>query len=83
MRRALERGIDEKEIQKYMENLIETLPTTREGKFKSYIKVIDPYTKKSMYILIIHKDLNKEPVIIISVMPIDKGGLREHGFHNV
>ena|SRR5215213_9809329 len=77
--KTIARGIDAMDIQRIINEPIETIYNEYEETYKSYGEAIDPYTKKPYYVIMIHTALNKY-VTIISVMFTDKGGLKFHGF---
>ena len=77
--RALERGIDEIDIERIINSPIETIYDRYEETYKSYGIAVNHYTGESRYIIIIHTAFNKY-VTIITVMWTDKGGLKEYGF---
>jgi hypothetical protein len=80
--RALERGIDEIDIEKVIDFPAETVYSSYEENYISYGLVVNQYTKEERYLLIIHTILNKY-VKIITVMWKDRGGLKGYGFSNV
>jgi hypothetical protein len=77
--KIIARGIDAMDIQRIINEPIETIYNEYEETYKSYGRARDPYTKKPYYVIIIHTTLNKY-VTIITVMFTDKGGLKFHGF---
>jgi uncharacterized DUF497 family protein len=81
--RALERGIKEADIEMVINNPIETIYDTRFERYKSYGKAIDPYTKKPVYLIIIHNAFNKYVRIITAMYANSPGGLKAHGFSNI
>ena len=76
---ALLRGIKQSDIERIINEPIQTIKANYEERYKSFGIVYDTYTKKSHYIIIIHNALNKH-VHIITVMYTDKGGVRASGF---
>jgi hypothetical protein len=77
--RALERGINEIDIERIINSPVETIYDQDIERFKSYGTAIDQYTNEPHYLIIIHTAFNAY-VTIISVMWTDKGGLKEYGF---
>jgi hypothetical protein len=82
LERAEQRGIRRSDITKIINDPIETIRDAHTGRYKSYGKGIDLYTKERVYVIIIHTPLNTN-VKIITVMAVNsKGGLKAHGFSN-
>ena len=79
--RALERGIDEIDIERIINFPAETIYSKYEENYVSYGLVVNQYTRETRYLLIVHTILNKS-VKIITVMWKDRVGLRNYGFKN-
>ena len=85
--RLQERGIDIVEIIRIVNMPIDTI-TYHDGDdeiHKVYGKAIDPYTKKSKYLMIIYKKLDKpddrdNSILLITALWISRGGLEKYGF---
>jgi len=79
--RMLERNISEEDIERIINNPIQTVYDEYEENYKSYGLVYDKYNKDNkLFLLIVHtdlrQDLNSNPVKIITAMYVNKGGLK-------
>ena len=82
--RILERGILEEDVQKIINNPIQTVYDDYEENYKSYGIIEDKYKEnRKRYVIIVHNDLNSDPVKIITGMVTSKGGLKRFGFNNI
>ena len=77
--RAIDRGIDIKQIKAVMRNPIETIYDKARRNYKSFGMPAKPLIKEQPYLMIIHSKFNTT-VTVITAMWKDKGGLRVHGF---
>ena len=82
LERAEQRGIRRSDITKIINDPIETIRDAHTGRYKSYGKAIDPYTKERVYVIIIHTPFNTNVKIITAMAVNSKGGLKAHGFSN-
>lgn len=81
---CIARGIQEKDVLNILKAPVQTVYDQYTERYKSYGTAIDEYTKKSQHIMVIHTDLKgKSSVTVITVMWIDKSGLRQYGFNNI
>lgn len=80
--RAIERGIDIKDIILVANSTIETIYDVENKNYKSYGLVTKPVFKDQPYLLIIHSKF-KNSITVITAMYKDKGGLRVHGFSKI
>ena len=78
--RALQRGVDQADIERIIKSPIETIYNAYEENYKSYGLANDPYAKEDRYLVIFHTVLSKYVMIITSVMWTSKEGLQSHGF---
>ncbi len=81
-KRALERSINKKNIKAIINNPIETIYDNKRGNYKSFAAALNPFTKTQEYLLIVHSKFNTH-VTIITVMWINKGGLKKIGFNKL
>lgn len=77
----MERYIFEYQINEIINNPTETIKSkTNKKNYLSYNKNVTDLSNSKLYIIVVHTDLNKYDVIIISVIQRDKGGLKAYGF---
>ena len=77
----MERYIFEDQINEIINNPTETIKSkTNKKNYLSYNKNVTDLSNSKLYIIVVHTDLNKYNVIIISVIQRDKGGLKVYGF---
>jgi hypothetical protein len=82
----MERGIDTHEIRRIVNLPIDSLTSYDDGekKYTVYGTATDPYTRKSRYLLIVYKNLNKpDTILVITAIWLSKGGLEKYGFKNI
>ncbi len=82
MQRAFERGVLEEDIIYIINNPSQTIYDDERKNYKSYGKIIDPYTKEEKYLVIAHNKLNTT-VYIYTVMWTNHGGLKFYGFRDL
>lgn len=80
---ALIRGVDEREVERIINEPIETIESKYEETYKSFGKGKDPFGRESSYIVIIHTSLYSRYVKVITVMWTNEKGLKHHGFSNI
>ncbi len=80
--RALERGINISDIERIVNDPIETIQDPYHGNYKSFGLVEG---SESCYIKIIHSesDISAQQVYIVSVMMTDRGGIKADGFSKI
>lgn len=80
--RAEERGVSEEDIQQVLDNPIDTIFANDRGRWKSYGKIVDKYSKVEKYLIVVHTNYNPvtNMVTVISVIVTNKEGLHHHGF---
>lgn len=78
--RSLSRGVVIADIEKVINFPEETIYDDYEETYKSYGRIIDPYTKQSRYLIIVHTGFNKHVKVITLMWVNSKGGLKAHGF---
>ena len=77
--RAIERRIEQKHIQDVINNPKETIFDSVRENYKSFGLISNPPFNEQPYLFIVHSKFNTV-VSIITIMWMDKGGLRVHGF---
>lgn len=77
--RTQERGIDIKDIEKVINDPVETSYDKERENYKSFGKGKNPLIKEQPYLVLIHSKINSS-VTIITAMWADKGGLKAIGF---
>jgi hypothetical protein len=81
--RIISRGVEESDIVRIINMPLETIYDEYEEDYKTYGTAIDPYTKESFYLIIVHTALNTHVKIITIMWVNSEGGLRAHGFSNL
>ena len=82
LQRAFQRGILREDIEYVINNPAETIFDPERKNYKSYGKVIEPYTKEERYLVVVHSKFNTI-VNIYTVMWTNQGGLKYFGFRNI
>lgn len=77
--RIQERAIDIKDIEKVINDPLETFYDKERQNYKSFGKSKDPLIKEQPYLVLIHSKINSSVTIITAVWT-DKGGLKAIGF---
>jgi len=77
--RIYDRGIDIKDIEKVINDPLETFYDKERRNYKSFGKSKNPLIKEQPYLVLIHSKINSS-VTIITAMWADKGGLKAFGF---
>ncbi len=77
--RIQERAIDIKDIEKVINDPLETFYDKERQNYKSFGKSKDPLIKEQPYLVLIHSKINSS-ITIITAMWADKGGLKAIGF---
>lgn len=80
---SLVRGVDEGDVERIINDPIETIENKYEETYKSYGKGTEPFARDLSYLVIIHTSLNNRYVKIITVMWSNDKGLKHHGFSNI
>ncbi|QLH09450.1 DUF4258 domain-containing protein [Candidatus Nitrosotenuis sp. DW1] len=81
--RAVDRGIDENEIVRIVNNPIEEIFDQKNSNFKCYGQAMDYYIKQTRYLMIVHSGKFNNSVKIITSMWIDPQGLQFYGFNKI
>jgi hypothetical protein len=81
-KRALERSISKKNIKTIINNPVETIYDSKRENYKSFGLALNSFTKTQEYLLIVHSKFNTH-VTIITVMWMNKGGLKKIGFNKL
>jgi len=77
--RTQERGIDNIDIEKVINDPVETFYDKERENYKSFGRGKNPSIKEQPYLVLIHSKINSS-VTIITAMWADKGGLKAIGF---
>ena len=77
--RALERHVEKQYIEFVLNNPEKTIYDDVRENYKSFGLISDPPFAEQPYLLIVHSKFNTV-VLIITVMWMNKGGLKAHGF---